>query len=85
MVRDCTVAAVENSDTLTTPNFFVNGIESDVSQNVTQTLSTLISVAMALILTPSLSLTNFCKPDNCSISKVTLYSHLICRTLTPTL
>jgi hypothetical protein len=32
---------------------------------------------MALILTPSLSLTNFCKADNCGISKVTLYSDLI--------
>jgi hypothetical protein len=32
-----TVAAVENSDTLTTPNFWLsNGTESDVSQNVTQ-------------------------------------------------
>jgi hypothetical protein len=50
---------------------FVNGIESDVSQNVTQTLSTLISLAVALILTPSLSQTHFCKSDNCGISKVT--------------
>jgi hypothetical protein len=37
---------------------FLNGIESDVSQNVTQTLSTLISLAMALMLTPSVSLTH---------------------------
>jgi hypothetical protein len=48
---------------------FVNGIESDVSQNVTQTFSTLISLAMALIITPSLSLTNFCKSDNFGIFK----------------
>jgi hypothetical protein len=58
---------------------FVNGIESDVSQNVIQTLSTLISLAMALILTPSLSLTHFCKSDNCGISKVTRDSDLICQ------
>jgi hypothetical protein len=56
---------------------FVNGIESDVSQNVTQTLSTLISLATALILTPSLSQTHFCKSDNCGISKVTRDSDLI--------
>jgi hypothetical protein len=60
----CTVAAVENSDTLKRQTFsFVNGIESDVSQNVTQTLSTLISLAMAFILTPSLCQTHFCKSD----------------------
>jgi hypothetical protein len=64
---------------------FVNGIESDVSQNVTQTLSTLISLAMALILTPSLSQTHFCKSDNCGISKVTRDSDLICQILTLTL
>jgi predicted transcriptional regulator len=49
----CTVAAVENSDTKVSERqtfSFVNSIESDVSQNVTQTLSTLISLAMALIL-----------------------------------
>jgi hypothetical protein len=81
-----TVVAVENSDTLTTPNFsFVNGIESDVSQNVTQTLSTLLSLAMALILTPSLSQTHFCESDNCGISKVTRDSDLICQILTLTL
>jgi hypothetical protein len=61
---------------------FVNGIESDVFQNVTQTLSTLISLAIALILTPSLSLTHFCKSDNCGISKVTRDSDLICQILT---
>jgi hypothetical protein len=38
----CTVAAVENSDNAKLFSF-VNGIESDVSQNVTQTLSPLIS------------------------------------------
>jgi hypothetical protein len=64
---------------------FVNGIESDVSQNVTQTLSTLISFAMALILTPSLSLTHFCQSDNCGIPKVTRDSDLICQKLTLTL
>jgi hypothetical protein len=81
-----TVAAVENTDTLTTPNFsFVNGIESDVTQNVTQTLSTLVSLAMALILTPSLSQTHFCKSGNCGISKVTRDSDLICQILTLTL
>jgi hypothetical protein len=64
---------------------FVNGIESDVSQNVTQTLSTLISLAMALIITPSLSQTHFCKSDNCGISKVTRDSDLICQILTLTL
>jgi hypothetical protein len=31
---------------------------------------------MALILTPSLSLTHFCKSDNCGISKVTRDSGL---------
>jgi hypothetical protein len=60
-------------------------IESDVSQNVTQTLSTLIFLAMALILTPSLSLSHFCKSDNCGISKVTRHSDLICQILTLTL
>jgi hypothetical protein len=81
-----TVAAVENSDTLTTPNFWLsNGTESDVSQNVTQTLSTFISLTMAIILTPSLSLTHFCKSDNCGISKVTRDSDLICQILTLTL
>jgi hypothetical protein len=78
------VEAVENSDTLTTPNFQPYGIESNVSQNVTQTLSTLISLAMALILTPSLSQTHFCKSDNCRISKVTRDSALICQILTLT-
>jgi hypothetical protein len=34
----------------------------------------LISLAMALILTPSLSQTHFCKSDNCGISKITRYS-----------
>jgi hypothetical protein len=34
---------------------------------------------MALILTPSLSLTHFCKSDNCGISKVTRDSDLICQ------
>jgi hypothetical protein len=33
---------------------------------------------MALILTPSLSQTHFCKSDNCGISKVTRDSDLIC-------
>jgi hypothetical protein len=64
---------------------FVNGIESDVSQNVIQTLSTLISLAIALILTPSLSQTHFCKSDNCGISKVTRDSDLICQIPTLTL
>jgi hypothetical protein len=63
----------------------VNGIESDVSQNVTPTLSTLISLAMALIFTPSLSQTHFCKPDNCGISKATRDSDIICQILTLTL
>jgi hypothetical protein len=58
---------------------------SDVSQNVTQTLSTLISLAITLILTPSLSQTHFCKSDNCGISKVTRDSDLICQILTLTL
>jgi hypothetical protein len=40
---------------------------------------------MALILTPSLSLTHFCKSDNCGISKVTRDSDLICQILTLTL
>jgi hypothetical protein len=73
--------------TLTTPNFWlcVNSTQSDVSRNVTQTLSTLISLAMAAILTPSLSQTHFCKSDNCDISKVTRDSDLICQILTLTL
>jgi hypothetical protein len=33
---------------------------------------------MALIRTPSLSQTHFCKSDNCGISKVTRNSDLIC-------
>jgi hypothetical protein len=74
------------SNTLTMLNFgFVNGIESDVSQNVTQTFSTLIYLAMALILTPSATLTHFCKSHNCDISKVTLDSDLICQKLTLTI
>jgi hypothetical protein len=40
---------------------------------------------MALILTPSLSQTHFCKSDNCGISKVTHNSDLICQILTLTL
>jgi hypothetical protein len=35
---------------------------------------------MALILTPPLSQTHFCKSDNCGISKVTRDSDLICQT-----
>jgi hypothetical protein len=37
---------------------------------------------MALILTPSFSLTHFCKSDNCGISKVTRDSDLIYQILT---
>jgi hypothetical protein len=40
---------------------------------------------MALIFTPSLSLTNFCKSGNGGISKVTLYFDLMCQKLTLTL
>jgi hypothetical protein len=40
---------------------------------------------MALIFTPSLSQTHFCKSDNCGISKVTCDSDLICQILTLTL
>jgi hypothetical protein len=39
---------------------------------------------MALILTPSLSQTHFCKSDNCGISKVTRDSDLICQILVHT-
>jgi hypothetical protein len=64
---------------------FVSGVEGDVSRGVTRTLSTLVSLAMALVLAPSLSQTHFCKSDNCGISGVARDSGLVCRILALTL